>query len=156
MSTLSCQLLVCSSAITEDLYKAFLRKGASQRELVWVGRVMVLVVALVAIALAANPENRVLGLVSYAWAGFGAAFGPVVLISVMWSRMTRNGALAGMLVGAVTVIVWKQYAWLGLYEIIPGFILGCLAIVVVSLMGRQPSSTMTERFDQAEAEYKTV
>jgi sodium/proline symporter len=156
MSTLSCQLLVCSSAITEDLYKAFLRKGASQRELVWVGRVMVLVVALIAIALAANPENRVLGLVSYAWAGFGAAFGPVVLISVMWSRMTRNGALAGMLVGAVTVIVWKQYEWLGLYEIIPGFILGCLAIVVVSLMGRQPSTTMTERFDQAEAEYKTV
>ena len=95
MSTLSCQLLVCSSAITEDLYKAFLRKQASQKELVWVGRVMVLVVALVAIALAANPENRVLGLVSYAWAGFGAAFGPVVLFSVMWSRMTRNGALAG-------------------------------------------------------------
>lgn len=156
MSTLSCQLLVCSSAITEDLYKAFLRKGASQRELVWVGRVMVLVVALIAIALAANPENRVLGLVSYAWAGFGAAFGPVVLISVMWSRMTRNGALAGMLVGAVTVIVWKQYEWLGLYEIIPGFILGSLAIVVVSLMGRQPSATVTERFDQAEAEYKTV
>lgn len=79
-----------------------------------------------------------------------------MLISVMWSRMTRNGALAGMLVGAVTVIVWKQYEWLGLYEIIPGFIPGCLAIVVVSLMGRQPSATMTERFDQAEAEYKTV
>ena len=97
-----------------------------------------------------------LGLVSYAWAGFGAAFGPVVLISVLWSRMTRNGALAGMLVGAVTVIVWKQYEWLGLYEIIPGFILGSLAIVVVSLMGRRPSATMTERFDQAEAEYKTV
>jgi sodium/proline symporter len=124
--------LVCSSAITEDLYKAFLRKGASQRELVWVGRIMVLVVALVAIALAANPENRVLGLVSYAWAGFGAAFGPVVLISVMWSRMTRNGALAGMLVGAVTVIVWKHFAWLDLYEIIPGFLFGCIAIVVVS------------------------
>ena len=110
MSTLSCQLLVCSSAITEDLYKAFLRKGASQKELVWVGRFMVLLVALVAIALAANPENRVLGLVSYAWAGFGAAFGPVVLFSVMWSRMTRNGALAGMIIGAVTVIVWKQFA----------------------------------------------
>lgn len=156
MSTLSCQLLVCSSAITEDLYKAFLRKGASQRELVWVGRAMVLVVALVAIALAANPENRVLGLVSYAWAGFGAAFGPVVLISVMWSRMTRNGALAGMLVGAITVIVWKHYAWLDLYEIIPGFVFGSIAIVVVSLMGRQPSATITKRFDLAEAEFKTV
>ncbi|MFI8415742.1 sodium/proline symporter PutP [Serratia sp. NPDC078593] len=156
MSTLSCQLLVCSSAITEDLYKAFLRKEASQRELVWVGRLMVLVVALIAIALAADPDNRVLGLVSYAWAGFGAAFGPVVLISVMWSRMTRNGALAGMLVGAVTVIVWKQYAWLDLYEIIPGFLFASLAIVLVSLMGRAPSATMTERFDKAEAEFKTV
>lgn len=156
MSTLSCQLLVCSSAITEDLYKAFLRKGASQRELVWVGRAMVLLVALIAIALAANPENRVLGLVSYAWAGFGAAFGPVVLISVMWSRMTRNGALAGMLVGAITVIVWKQYAWLDLYEIIPGFLFGSIAVVLVSLMGRKPSATMTERFDLAEAEFKTV
>jgi sodium/proline symporter len=66
----------------------------------------------------------VLGLVSYAWAGFGAAFGPVVLFSVMWSRMTRNGALAGMVIGALTVIVWKQFGWLGLYEIIPGFIFG--------------------------------
>ncbi|MNH38277.1 Sodium/proline symporter [compost metagenome] len=74
----------------------------------------------------------------------------------MWSRMTRNGALAGMLVGAATVIVWKHFAWLDLYEIIPGFLFGCIAIVVVSLMGRQPSATMTERFVKAEAEFKTV
>lgn len=156
MSTLSCQLLVCSSAITEDLYKAFLRKGASQRELVWVGRIMVLVVALVSIALAANPENRVLGLVSYAWAGFGAAFGPVILMSVMWSRMTRNGALAGMLVGAITVIVWKQYAWLDLYEIIPGFLFGTVAIVIFSLLGRKPSTAIQQRFSAAEAEFNTL
>lgn len=156
MSTLSCQLLVCSSAITEDLYKAFFRKKASQRELVWVGRLMVLLVALIAIALAANPENRVLGLVSYAWAGFGAAFGPVVLISVMWPRMTRNGALVGMLIGAITVIVWKQYGWFNLYEIIPGFIFASVAIVVVSLMGRAPSQAIQTRFADAEAEYKTV
>lgn len=156
MSTLSCQLLVCSSAITEDLYKAFFRKKASQRELVWVWRLMVLLVALIAIALAANPENRVLGLVSYAWAGFGAAFGPVVLISVMWSRMTRNGALVGMLIGAITVIVWKQYGWFNLYEIIPGFIFASIAIVVVSLMGRSPSQIIQTRFANAEAEYKTI
>src|SRR3546814_18569969 len=90
MSTLSCQLLVCSSALTEDFYKAFLRKSASQVELVWVGRAMVLLVALVAIFLAANPQNRVLGLVSYAWAGFGEAFGPVVLISVIWRSEERR------------------------------------------------------------------
>jgi sodium/proline symporter len=155
MSTLSCQLLVCSSAITEDLYKAFFRQGAGQKELVWVGRIMVLVVALVAIALAANPENRVLGLVSYAWAGFGAAFGPVVLFSVLWSRMTRNGALAGMIIGAVTVIVWKQFAWLGLYEIIPGFIFASIGIVVVSLMGKAPSAAMSKRFADADEIYHT-
>lgn len=156
MSTLSCQLLVCSSAITEDLYKAFLRKSASQQELVWVGRVMVLVVALIAIALAANPDNRVLGLVSYAWAGFGAAFGPVVLFSVMWSRMTRNGALAGMIIGAVTVIVWKQYGWLDLYEIIPGFIFGSLGIVIFSLLGKAPTAAMQERFAKADAHYHSA
>ncbi|WP_027710628.1 sodium/proline symporter PutP [Dickeya chrysanthemi] len=156
MSTLSCQLLVCSSAITEDLYKPFLRKNASQRELVWVGRAMVLLVSVIAIALAVNPENRVLGLVSYAWAGFGAAFGPVILISLLWPRMTRNGALAGMLVGATTVIVWKQYGWLNLYEIIPGFVLSCAAIMVVSLLGQAPSAVVTERFHQAEREFKSA
>ena len=88
MSTLSCQLLVCSSALTEDFYKGFLRRNASQSELVWVGRITVLLVALIAIALAKNPESRVLGLVSYAWAGFGAAFGPVVLFALGWKRMT--------------------------------------------------------------------
>ena len=156
MSTLSCQLLVCSSALTEDFYKAFLRKGASQTELVWVGRAMVLLVALIAIALAANPENRVLGLVSYAWAGFGAAFGPVVILSLLWKGMTRNGALAGMLVGAATVIVWKNWIGLGLYEIIPGFILATLAIVIFSRIGKAPSQSMLNRFDQAESEYKSV
>ena len=154
MSTLSCQLLVCSSALTEDFYKSFLRKNASQLELVWVGRIMVLVVALIAIALASNPENRVLGLVSYAWAGFGAAFGPVVLISVLWKGMTRNGALAGILVGAITVIVWKHFALFGLYEIIPGFILGSLAIVLASLAGKGPSKGMIERFDAAEKDFQ--
>nr|WP_019365871.1 sodium/proline symporter PutP [Pseudomonas luteola] len=153
MSTLSCQLLVCSSALTEDFYKAFLRKHASQKELVWVGRLMVLLIAVIAIVIASNPENRVLGLVSYAWAGFGAAFGPVVLFSLLWKGMTRNGALAGMIVGAVTVVVWKQLGWLGLYEIVPGFILASLAIVVFSRLGSAPSASMKQRFEVAEQEY---
>ena len=115
---------------------------------------MVLLVALVAIFLASNPENRVLGLVSYAWAGFGAAFGPVVLISVLWNRMTRNGALAGMLIGAITVIVWKQFGWLGLYEIIPGFLFASIGIVVFSLLDKAPSASMLKRFEEAEREYQ--
>ena len=154
MSTLSCQLLVCSSALTEDFYKAFLRKDASQRELVWVGRGMVLLIAVVAIAIASNPESKVLGLVSYAWAGFGAAFGPVVILSLLWKGMTRNGALAGMVVGAVTVVVWKNFIGLGLYEIIPGFILGTLAIVIFSKIGKPATASMVKRFDEAEKEYQ--
>jgi sodium/proline symporter len=154
MSTLSAQLLVSSSALTQDFYKAFLRTRASERELVWVGRAMVLLIALIAIGIAYNPDSRVLGLVAYAWAGFGAAFGPVVLISVLWKRMTRNGALAGMLVGAVTVVVWKNFIGLGLYEIIPGFILASLTIWVVSLLDKEPSAAIQQRFDIAEKEYQ--
>ena len=153
MSTLSCQLLVSASAMTEDLYKAFLRKDASQKELVWVGRLMVLGIALIAVVIAANPESKVLGLVAYAWAGFGAAFGPVVLFSVTWSRMTRNGALVGMLTGAIVVVVWKEFIGLGLYEIIPGFMLSALAIIVVSLLDKAPSASMGDRFAKAERAY---
>jgi sodium/proline symporter len=98
-------------------------------------------------ALAWNPANRVLDLVSYAWAGFGAAFGPVVVLSLLWRRMTRNGALAGMLTGAIVVLVWKQYAWLGLYEMVPGFALATLAIVIGSLIDKAPEAPVTQRFD---------
>ncbi len=153
MSTLSCQLLVCSSALTEDFYKAFLRPRASQRELVWIGRLTLVAVALLAIGLAWNPDNRVLDLVSYAWAGFGAAFGPVVVLSLLWPRMTRNGALAGMLVGAVVVLVWKQYTPFGLYEMVPGVLLATLAIVVVSRLGAAPSAAVRQTFDQVQQEY---
>ncbi len=137
MSTLSCQLLVCSSALTEDFYRGFVRPKAGQRELVWFGRAMVLSVALLAIWIARDPDSRVLGLVAYAWAGFGAAFGPVVLLSLVWGRMTRNGALAGVVVGAATVVLWK-HTGSTLYEIVPGFIAATVAIVGVSLLGRAP------------------
>lgn len=146
MSTLSCQLLVCSSALTEDFYKGFVRPHAGQRELVWFGRGMVLLVALLAIWIARDPSSRVLGLVAYAWAGFGAAFGPVVLFSLFWARMTRNGAFAGMLAGAATVILWKEIAvkqyGSGLYEMVPGFVAACVAILIFSRLGRPPSDAM--------------
>lgn len=146
MSTLSCQLLVCSSALTEDFYKALFRPHASQRELVFVGRVMVLLISGIAIAVASKPESRVLGLVAYAWAGFGSAFGPAILFSVVWPRMTRRGALAGMLTGAVTVILWGKYGLWGLYEMIPGFAMGGLAILAVSLLDSPPARTVAETF----------
>lgn len=155
MSTLSCQLLVCSSTLTEDFYKSFLRPQASQQELVWIGRLMVLLVALIAIWMASNPDAKVLGLVAYAWAGFGAAFGPLIILSLFWKRMTLNGALAGMLIGAVVVILWKNLLGdTGVYEIIPGFICSLVAIVGVSLLGKAPSADIQARFEQADQLYK--
>ena len=161
MSTLSCQLLVCSSAIAEDFYKGFLRPTAGQSELVWIGRLMVLAVAMIAIIIAADPNSRVLGLVSYAWAGFGAAFGPVVIFSLFWKRMTAAGALAGMIVGAVVVVAWAEAVnpWLAahdyatMYEIVPGFIACALAIVLVSLLSPAPARAVIDRFEQADREY---
>ncbi|MFC4728945.1 sodium/proline symporter PutP [Coralloluteibacterium thermophilus] len=152
MSTLNSQLLVCSSALTEDFYRAFLRRDAGQRELLWVGRITLLLVSLLAIWMARDPEARVLDLVSYAWAGFGSAFGPVVLISLMWKRMTRDGALAGMLVGGVVALVWGSQKWFGLYEIIPGALCASLAIVAVSLLGRPPQESVRRTFDEVQAE----
>ena len=147
MSTLSAQLLVCSSALTEDFYRGFLRPKAGHRELVWVGRLTVLGVALLAIWIARDPDSRVLGLVAYAWAGFGAAFGPVVILSLLWKRMTRNGAIAGMLVGALTVLLW-EHTGSALYEIVPGFIAATVAIFAVSLLGREPSPDIQAQHEQ--------
>ena len=154
MSTLSCQLLVCSGTLTEDLYKAFIRKNASQNELVWIGRLMVLAIAVLAIILAFNPTSKVLGLVAYAWAGFGAAFGPLIILSLFWKRMTLNAAIIGMIVGAATVILWKNYmGHLGLYEIVPGFILSLISIIVISLIDKAPSQEVLDRFENAEKIY---
>lgn len=154
MSTLSCQLLVCSSAITEDFYKGFLRPNAPQAELVWVGRVMVLAIAVIAILIASDPNSKVLGLVSYAWAGFGAAFGPAVIFSLFWKRMTAAGALAGMVAGAAVVVAWKPLTGSSLYEIVPGFIACVMAIVVGSLLSPAPSAAVQQRFDDADAAFK--
>jgi len=138
MSTIDSQLLVCSSAISEDFYKAFFRREASQKELIWIGRGAVIVIALVALFLASDRESRVLDLVAYAWAGFGAGFGPVIILSLFWRRMTRNGAALGMIAGAVTVIVWKQLQGgiFDLYEIVPGSLICVLVIVLGSLLDK--------------------
>ncbi len=154
MSTLSCQLLVCSSAITEDFYKGFIRKQASQKELVWIGRCMVLIVAIIAILIAQDPNSSVLALVANAWAGFGASFGPVIIFSLYWPRMTNIGALAGMVTGALLVVFWQKIAPIaGLYEIIPGFIGASIAIVIGSLIDKAPSSSQVSTFNSATAVY---
>lgn len=151
MSTIDSQLLVSSSAVAEDFYKAIFRREATDMELVWVGRIATIVIALIAAVIAINPEATVLELVSYAWAGFGAAFGPTIILSLFWKRITRNGALAGIIVGAVTVIIWGDFLSGGifdLYEIVPGFLLNLIVAVVVSLAGK-PTPEMEEEFDKA-------
>lgn len=149
MSTVDSQLLVSSSALAQDFYKAIFRKEASQKEEVLVGRISVVVIAILAIFLGYDRDSKVLELVSYAWAGFGAAFGPVVILSLFWKRMTRNGALAGMITGAVTVIVWKQLTGglFDIYELLPGFIFATIAIFIFSFVGNPPSKEVQEEFD---------
>ncbi|RCL89381.1 sodium/proline symporter PutP [Hyphomonas sp.] len=158
MSTISSQLLVSSSSITEDVYKTFFRREASQSELVMIGRVATVVVSLVAIALAFDPNSNILDLVSNAWAGFGSAFGPIILLSLFWRHLTRDGALAGMIVGAVTVLVWLYVPLLPaeggavpletlVYAMIPGFLLSGLAAYLVSVIGRSVKPRVAAGFD---------
>jgi SSS family solute:Na+ symporter len=148
MSTISSQLLVTASSVTEDFYKTFFRRQASDKELVTVGRAAVLGVAIIAILLSLRPSDTILGLVGYAWAGFGSAFGPAILLSLYWKRMTRWGALAGMIVGAVTVLIWVNVPTLkdALYEMIPGFFLSLLAVIIVSLITKKPSNDVQNQF----------
>ena len=140
MSTISSQLLVASSSLTEDFYRLFLRKQAGEKEAVLVSRASVLVVGIVAAVIAWDPTSKILGLVSHAWAGFGAAFGPLIVLALTWRRMTGTGAVSGLVVGALTVIAWIALGWdasfmggPGIYEIIPGFAAAWAAIYFVSL-----------------------
>ncbi|WP_257350703.1 sodium/proline symporter PutP [Pseudalkalibacillus decolorationis] len=154
MSTVDSQLLVASSALVEDFYRVLFRKEASEKELVWLGRVGVLVISLIALALSYS-GGSVLSIVGYAWAGFGAALGPAMLLSLYWKRTTRTGVLWGMIVGAVTVFVWKNYIGLGLYEIIPGFVLSLLTIYVVSILKKEPDQSIQDEFDEVIAKTKS-
>jgi sodium/proline symporter len=148
MSTADSQLLVSSSAFTEDLYKGLFRKQASEGELVFMGRLSVILVAAVAFVLARDPDSKVLDLVAYAWAGFGAAFGPTLLLALYWPRMTRNGALAGIIGGGVTVVLWKQLQGgiFDLYEIIPGFLVSAAGIVLFSLLDKDPAQEILDEY----------
>ncbi|MDY3618608.1 sodium/proline symporter PutP [Agathobaculum sp.] len=149
MSTADSQLLVTASAITEDFYHNKIRPNASARELMWVSRICVIAVALIAAFIATDQNSTVLGLVEYAWAGFGSAFGPLVLCSLFWKRTNKYGALAGIVVGGVVDLVWAQLSGgiFDLYEIVPGFVCGLIAIIVVSLLTPKPSAEITEQFE---------
>ena len=148
MSTASSQLLVTASAVSQDLYATLFKKKKNDISLVWVSRFIVIVVSGIAIFIAMDPNSSVFGLVSNAWSGFGATFGPLILFSLFWRRMTRAGAIAGMLSGGVTVLFWlsQEGGIFDIYEIIPGFLISSLLIVVVSFMTKVPKE-ITNEFD---------
>jgi len=150
MSTVSSQLIVSSSALVEDIYKVFRKTPPSSKTLVLLGRIGVLGVTVVAAVLAVTPNDTILGLVSFAWAGFGAAFGPIILLSLFWRRLTNWGALAGMVVGAATVFLWKPLNT-GLYELLPAFVFALIAAVVVSLLTYRANAEIDEEFAEAGA-----
>lgn len=157
MSTADSQLLCASSAITEDVYRAFINKDASPGMLMWLSRAAVVVVAVVAALVALYGDQSVMGLVGYAWAGFGAGFGPVLVLAVFWKRMTWAGALAGMIAGSATAIVWDivdaEYLDIGLYAMVPAVIASVVCIVVFNPLGRV-SAQMETDFDTMVAEVR--
>jgi sodium/proline symporter len=152
MSTADSQLLVASSALTEDIYKALIRPNASQKELIWISRACVVIIAIIAIFIGVDPNSSVLDLVAYAWAGFGATFGPIIILSLYWKGITEKGAIAGMLIGGSTIIVWKNLSGgiFDLYEIIPGFILATLAIIIFSDKNIAHKSQIESEFKEIE------
>jgi len=157
MSTVSSQLLVTSSSLTEDIYRIFFRRQASEKELVLVGRLSVVLVAIAAAYFAWTKNDTILNLVGYAWAGFGSSFGPVILLSLYWKRMNKWGALAGMIAGAATVIIWTKFPALSaIYEMIPGFFMCGLTAIVVSLLTAPPSEEIQQEFAQCEQEIEAL
>ena len=153
MSTSDSQLLITSSAVSTNLFKGLIKKNATDKQVMWVSRITIIAVTVIAAIIALDKDSSIFGLVSYAWAGFGAAFGPILLFSLFWKRTTRAAAIAGMLVGGGMVPLWKNlisglHSSLNVYELLPAFVLSCVVIVVVSLIGKKPSDEINEEFDK--------
>ena len=152
MSTVDSQLLVSSSVLTRDLYHAIIHKKASNKELVWVGRATVIGIAVIAYIISTDKNSSVLQLVSYAWAGFGASFGPLIILSLYDRNVTKYGAISGMIVGALTVIVWKQLEGgvFDLFELLPGFVFSWIAVLVFSRFGSKNSDSVVQKFNEVQ------
>ena len=157
MSTADSQLLVASSSFTSDIYKPIFRKEASENELLWVGRIVVVVVAVVAYFIASSKGSgaqAIMNLVENAWAGFGSSFGPVILLSLFWRRMTYKGAVAGVVGGVIADLLWLNFLSgpTGVYELVPGFIAGLICTVAATLIDKEPEKEITAMFDRAMSE----
>lgn len=154
MSTADSQLLVTASAVVNDFYTIVVKKETSEKKLMWISRISVMVISVIACILALNPNDSIMGIVSNAWAGFGAAFGPAILLSLYWKRLTIKGTVAGIIGGAGTVLIWEyvlpdSLAITSLYSIVPGIIVSLILTIVVSLADKEPSKEVQEMFDLA-------
>ncbi len=157
MSTIDSQLLVSSSALTEDFYQKAIRKNAAERETVLVGRICVIIISMMSLILALRPSDTILNIVAYAWGGLGAAFGPLVLFALFSRKTTWQSALAGMVTGTVVLVLWKQVGLSGtMYEIVPGFITNCLTIFLVNLFIGQKDQSVLKEFDDVINEIRCV
>lgn len=170
MSTADSQLLQASSAVSNDLLKRFSKKEYDDKKLLWIARAVVIVIALVAAVIASSKNGSIMALVSYAWAGFGAAFGPLVILALFWKKANAKGAIAGLLVGFATIVIWNTCfvsggiigggTWLiidtGLYELVPGFILSFITIVAVSLLTGGPEEQIEKEYDSYQEELEKI
>lgn len=157
MSTMSSQMLVVSTSLIEDLFLIFAKKKPSQDVLINLSRTAVVAIAIIATVLAINPSDSILGLVGFAWAGFGSAFGPLVLLSLYWKRLNSTGAIAGMVTGAIVAIGWGMSPLSdALYELVPGFAISLIATVVVSLVTKAPEPKVMAEFEEASKLAKLV
>lgn len=169
MSTADSQLLVTASAISEDMYKGVINKRASEKNSLLIGKIAVVFIAVIAFVIARDPESSIMGLVSNAWAGLGAAFSPLVLFALFWKRTNNAGALAGLISGALSIVVWDYIPMIntadgfvtlgtatGLYSLAVGFVISCLFIVVVSLLTKKPTDDMIKEFETAKKAQKEI
>ena len=149
-------LLITASAVSQNLYRGIVKKDATEKQVMWCSRITLMLITLVAMAIAWNSNSTIFGITAFAWAGFGAAFGPLMLFSLFWKRTTRAGAIAGMVAGGAMVFFWRGVlkpmggVW-GIYELLPAFLFSALVIVVVSLLTRRPSADMDSEFDRIKA-----
>ena len=152
MSSSSSYLLISGSAVATNIFKGLIKRDATDRQVMIVARLTLVAVLLFGIFISLDQNSSIFTIVSYAWAGFGASFGPLMLLSLYWRRTTLPGAIAGMVSGAATVIVWNNFVsplggWFGVYELLPGFLVALVVIVVVSLLTKEPSKEVQEEFD---------
>ena len=161
MSTSDSQLLAATSSVTQNIVQEFFGVKLKETTAIWLARVMVLVISAVAVFLAINPDSSVFRIVSFAWAGFGATFGPAILFSLFWKRANKWGILSGMIGGGALIFIWKfivrvsfSGTWLDIYELLPSFILNVILVIVVSLLTREPDKEITDKFDEVVGKLK--